>query len=185
MNEQIEVELPLNDGTIRRLSAGDEVLLTGPVYGARDAVHKLFIDLIDAGEPLPVDLHGETIFYLGPSPASPGRIVGSVGPTTSSRMDQYAEHMLEQGFKGTIGKGPRSEIVRAAYRRYGAIHFAATGGTAALLSRSVKSFQIVAYDQLGPESLMRFELEKMPVVVAIDAFGSDMYTLGRERYAEV
>ncbi|MCD6288558.1 MAG: fumarate hydratase C-terminal domain-containing protein [Candidatus Hydrogenedentes bacterium] len=175
-----EIKLPLNDETVRGLAAGDRVLLTGRMYGARDAVHKRFVDLLAAGKPLPVDLHGEIIFYVGPSPAAPNRIIGAVGPTTSSRMDPYVESMLAQGLKGTIGKGPRSEDVRQAYKRHGAVHFAATGGTAALLSRCVVSFEVVAYEELGPESFMRFEVDKMPVIVAIDGEGRDMYVRCRD-----
>jgi fumarate hydratase subunit beta len=184
MNDRIEVMLPLSDEVARSLVAGDEILLTGAVYGARDAAHKRFADLLAAGDPLPVSLEGEVIFYVGPSPAAPGRIVGAVGPTTSTRMDAYAETMLKQGLKGTIGKGSRSAAVRDAYKRFGAVHFAATGGTAALLARCVKSFEVVAYEELGPEALMRFHLEKMPLVVAIDAAGGDIYTEGRAAYAE-
>jgi len=171
----------LTDEQIRRLRAGDRVLLSGWVYGARDAVHKRFIELLEQGQPLPVDLRDEILFYVGPTPAPPGRPVGAVGPTTSSRMDSYTPRLLDEGLKGTIGKGPRAAALRDAYTQAGAVHFAATGGAAALLSQSVVGFEVVAYAELGPEALTRFRLDRMPVVVAIDAAGRDIYKMGRER----
>jgi len=183
MKQPIEVTLPLTDEQIGPLRAGDRVLLTGPVYGARDAVHKRFIELLDEGRQLPVSLRNEVIFYVGPTPARPGRPVGAVGPTTSSRMDPYTERLLDQGLRGTIGKGPRGRSLCKVYGRFGAVHFAATGGAAALLSQSVVRCEVVAYQELGPEALRRFHLERMPVVVAIDSTGQDIYVTGRGRYA--
>ena len=181
MESAIEVTTPLTDDQIRGLKVGDRVLLTGRVYGARDAVHKRFIELLDEGQPLPIDLRNEVLFYVGPTPAPPGRPVGAVGPTTSSRMDLYTPRLLEEGLKGTIGKGPRSAGLCDAYARAGAVHFAATGGAAALLSQSVVEFEVVAYPELGPEALTRFRLDGMPVVVAIDAAGRNIYERDREQ----
>ena len=178
MKAPIEVTTPLTDEQVQRLHVGDRVLLSGCVYGARDAVHKRFVELLDQGEPLPVDLHDEIIFYVGPTPAPPGRPVGAVGPTTSSRMDLYTPRLLDEGLKGTIGKGPRTPGLCDAYARAGAVHFAATGGAAALLSQSVVEFEVVAYPELGPEALTRFRLDRMPVVVAIDATGGNIYERG-------
>jgi len=179
MQTPIDVTTPLTDEQIRPLRAGDRVLLSGRVYGARDTVHKRFIELLDQGQSLPVDLRNEILFYVGPTPAPPGRPVGAVGPTTSSRMDAYTPRLLDEGLKGTIGKGPRAAALRDVYTQAGAVHFAATGGTAALLSQSVVEFEVVAYPELGPESLTRLRIERMPVVVAIDAAGRDIYELGR------
>jgi len=183
MKEPIEVTLPLTEEQRGPLRAGDRVVLSGQVYGARDAVHKRFIELLDEGLPLPVSLCDEVIFYLGPTPAPPGRHVGAVGPTTSSRMDPYTERLFEQGLKGTIGKGPRSPSLRAVYSRFGAVHFAATGGAAAVLSQSVARCEVVAYPELGPEALRRLDLDRMPVVVAVDSAGQDIYVTGRQMYA--
>jgi len=183
MQNLTEITVPLADDRVQTLCAGDHVLLTGRVYGARDAVHKRFIELLDEGRPLPVSLENEVLFYVGPTPVQPGRPVGAVGPTTSSRMDCYTPRLLEQGLKGTIGKGPRADWLHEVYARHGAVHFAAAGGAAALLSQSVAAFEVVAYPELGPEALMRFELDRMPVMVAIDSSGRDIYALGRDRYA--
>jgi len=182
METPVNISVPLIDEQISRLHAGDRVLLTGAVYGARDAIHKRFIELLDANRALPVPLRNEVIFYVGPTPAPPDRATGAVGPTTSSRMDAYTPRLLDEGLKGTIGKGPRNSELRYVYAQHRAVHFAATGGAAALLSRSVTRCELVAYPELGPEALMRLQFDRLPAVVAIDTEGHDLYALGRERY---
>ncbi|HET7263515.1 MAG TPA: FumA C-terminus/TtdB family hydratase beta subunit [bacterium] len=167
---------------LERLRAGDEVLLSGAIYTARDAAHERLARMIAAGEPLPVDLAGEIIYYCGPTPARPGRPIGSAGPTTASRMDPYTPALLEHGVLGMIGKGRRSAAVKEAIKRCGAAYFAAVEGTAALLGRCVRSAEIVAFPDLGPEAIYRLVVERFPVVVANDCHGGDAYEDGRARY---
>lgn len=171
----INVETPLGDEKLSTLRAGDRVLISGPVYGARDAVHQKFNELIDAGITLPVDLEGETIYYAGPSPAPPGKVIGACGPTTSMRMDLYAPKLLALGLKGMLGKGPRSEKVAEAAKKHKAVYFAAVGGLGALLGKKIKKAEIIAFGEFGPEALWRFVLDEFPAIVAIDARGGDFY----------
>ena len=177
-----EIKTPLEPAEIERLHAGDEVLLSGVIYTARDAAHERLTRMIAAGDPLPVNLAGEIIYYCGPTPARPGRPIGSAGPTTASRMDPYAPSLLEHGVRGMIGKGRRSAAVKDAIRQAGAVYFAAVEGTAALLGRCVRSAEVVAFPDLGAEAIYRLVVERFPVVVANDCHGGDVYDEGRAKF---
>jgi fumarate hydratase subunit beta len=178
----IALTTPLRTEAIDRLRAGEEVVLSGTIYTARDAAHARLAGLIDAGRPLPVDLRGATIYYCGPTPARPGRPIGSAGPTTASRMDPYAPALLERGVRGMIGKGRRSAAVKDAISRFGAVYFAAVEGTAALLGRCVRNAEVVAFPDLGAEAIYRLVVEEFPVVVANDCHGGDVYEDGLARF---
>jgi len=173
---------PLADGVIESLEAGEKVLLSGFVYTARDAAHKRFEQALEAGRELPFDIRGQVIYYCGPAPAPPGRVIGSCGPTTSSRMDVYAPKLISLGLKGMIGKGRRSEGVRGALKEHKAVYFGATGGAGALLARTVVAADVIAYEDLGPEAVIRLEVRDMPLFVINDVFGKDLYQEGMERY---
>jgi len=167
---------PLSAADLAPLRVGDRVLLNGVVYTARDAAHKRLVECIDRGEPLPFDPAGQVIYYVGPTPAPPGRPIGSAGPTTSYRMDRYAPRLIELGLKATIGKGQRSTEVVQAMITHGAVYFVAIGGAAALLARCIRSCQVIAYPELGPEAIHRLEVEAFPVFVGNDARGGDIYS---------
>lgn len=169
------LKTPLSDETIKQLQIGDQVFLTGTIYMARDAAHKRMVELLEQELPLPVDLRNQIIFYAGPCPPKPGEIIGPVAPTTAFRMDPYAPAMYEYGVKGTIGKGPRRDMVKEACRQYGAVSFAAIGGLSAILSKRIKAVEIVAYEDLGPEAIRRLEVENFPLLVVYDAYGHDLY----------
>ncbi len=173
---------PLTPEDTRALRVGDQVLITGTIYTARDAAHSRLAALIERGEELPVELAGQIIYYVGPTPASPGRAVGSAGPTTSSRMDAYTTAILSRGVRALIGKGERSPEVAAAIRESGAVYLAAVGGAGALLAERVTKAGTVAYPELGPEAIYRFDVVEFPAIVIIDAHGGDLYRSGRERY---
>lgn len=179
----IKIQLPIGERDISGLKAGDSVLLSGPLLSGRDAAHKRFITALKEGNPLPVDLSGETIYYVGPCPTPPGRVIGSAGPTTSGRMDSYTPELLRLGLKGMIGKGQRSPEVIDAMKQYSAVYFAALGGAGALIARSIKNAQVIAYPDLGPEAVYRLDVVDFPAVVAIDAGGHDLYKLGRDEFA--
>lgn len=172
---EIKLEAPITKEKLADLKAGDRVLLTGTVYTARDQAHKRMTEAVKEGRELPFDIAGSIIYYVGPSPAPPGRPIGSAGPTTSYRMDPYAPMLLDLGQAAMIGKGPRNEEVKAAIIRNGAVYFAAIGGAAALISKSVKSAEVIAFDDLGAEAVRRLEVEDMPLIVAIDSTGKDLY----------
>lgn len=172
------VKIPMTDEDVRLLCAGDNVLLSGTVYTARDAAHARMAEAIAAGEPLPVDIKGQAIYYLGPAPAKPGKVIGSAGPTTSSRMDKHTPMLLERGLKAMIGKGRRSEEVVASMRKNCAVYFAATGGAAALLAKAVVASEVVAYDDLGTEAIRKLIIKDFPAVVAIDCRGGNQYIRG-------
>ena len=172
---EIKLEAPITKEKLAYLKAGDRVLLTGTVYTARDQAHKRMTEAVKEGRELPFDIAGSIIYYVGPSPAPPGRPIGSAGPTTSYRMDPYAPMLLDLGQAAMIGKGPRNEDVKAAIVRNGAVYFAAIGGAAALISKSVKSAEVIAFDDLGAEAVRRLEVEDMPLIVAIDSTGKDLY----------
>ena len=176
------ITTPLNDETIADLKAGDQVLLTGVVYTARDAAHKRLIALINEGKELPIDLRGQAIFYVGPTPAKPGDPIGSAGPTTSMRMDPYAPTLMEHGMKGMIGKGMRSKEVRDAIVRHRAVYLAAVGGSGALAAKKIKSAEVVAYEDLGPEAIRKLYVEDLPLFVIDDMYGSDLYEQGVAKY---
>lgn len=157
------------------LRAGQRVLISGTVWAARDAAHKRLMQALDAGKPLPLDLQGAVIYYVGPTPPTPDKAVGSAGPTTSARMDPYAPRLMELGLRGMIGKGPRSTQVVEAMKKFHAVYFAATGGAGALLARKIHKYDIIAYEDLGPEALARMEIEDFPAIVAIDAAGKSLF----------
>lgn len=175
---QHNLTTPLGEEEIKQLRSGDIVTITGKIFTARDAAHKKLVELIREGKELPVNLKGQIIYYAGPAPARPGYVIGSVGPTTSGRMDSYTIPLLELGLKGMIGKGVRSEEVKKGLVTYGAVYFAAVGGAAALLSKRVKSAKVAAYPELGPEAIHELEVEKFPVYVINDTFGNDLYNQG-------
>ncbi|MEN6617093.1 MAG: Fe-S-containing hydro-lyase [Syntrophorhabdus sp.] len=181
-NEIIKIRTPLADDVIAALRAGEKVLLSGFIYTARDAAHKRFTETLNAGGQLPFDVRGQIIYYCGPAPAPLGKVIGSCGPTTSSRMDIYAPGLISLGLKGMIGKGKRSEAVKKAIQEYGAVYFGATGGAGALLARSVVAAEVIAYEDLGPEAVVRLEVKDMPLFVINDIHGNDLYEAGIERY---
>jgi len=185
MSNIIHVKTPLTDDTIVNLKIGEKVMISGIIYTARDAAHKRLVELIGQDKELPFDIRNQIIYYVGPSPAQPGRPVGSCGPTTSYRMDAYTPMLLEKGLKATIGKGNRSDAVIEAMKYYKAVYFAATGGAAALLAKAVKKVEIIAYQDLGAEAIMRFEVENFPVVVANDIYGNDLYKEGVAKYQRI
>lgn len=183
MSEPIRLKTPLTDGDVEKLKAGDKVLITGVIYTGRDAAHKRLTDLLKEGKPLPIDLKGQIIYYVGPAPAKPGHSIGSAGPTTSGRMDAYSPKLMEIGLKGMIGKGMRKKEVIEAMKKYKAVYLAATGGAGALLAKSVKKAQIVAYEDLGPEAINRLEVVDFPAIVVNDTKGNDLYQQGMAQYA--
>lgn len=176
------IQLPLTKETAASLKAGDYVYLTGTIYTARDAAHKRMQEALDAGEPLPVSLHENVIYYMGPSPARDGQVIGSAGPTTASRMDKYTPALLDLGLAGMIGKGKRSRAVKEAVIRNGAVYFAAVGGAGALLSRSIRSAEVIAYEDLGTEAIRKLTVEHFPVIVCMDSEGTDLYETAPDRY---
>jgi fumarate hydratase subunit beta len=182
MPKTVSLTTPLTEEMVSALHIGDKVLLNGVVYSARDAAHKRLIDLLDAGEALPFDVSGQVIYYVGPSPARPGRVIGAAGPTTSYRMDPYAPRLMEIGLKAMIGKGKRSPAVREAMARHKAVYLGATGGAGALISRSIRSAEVIAYEELGPEAIRRLVVENFPAVVINDVHGRDLYEEGLKQY---
>lgn len=178
------ITTPLTNDKIMGLKAGDSVLLSGVIYTARDAAHKRLMELIDKGEKLPIDVKDAIIYYVGPTPAKPGMILGSAGPTTSYRMDDYTPKLLELGLKGMIGKGLRSKEVVTSMIKNGAVYFGAIGGAGALMSKCVKKAEIVTYEDLGSEAIRRLEVEDLPIVVVIDSVGNNLYKQGQEAYLE-
>lgn len=182
MSDSFRLKTPLGDEDVERLKAGDRVLLNGVIYTGRDAAHKRLSDLLKEGKDLPFDIKGQIIYYVGPTPAKPGQVFGSAGPTTSYRMDAYAPSLIARGLKGMIGKGMRSDAVKEAMMRYKALYFAATGGAGALLAKRVKKAEVLAYEDLGPEAIRRLEVEDLPVIVVNDTRGNDLYVEGEKKY---
>lgn len=182
MSEQIRLTTPLTEAAARKLKAGDSVLISGTMYTGRDAAHKRLVETLERGEQLPVDFTGQLIYYVGPSPAKPGQPIGSAGPTTSGRMDAYTPKMLEQGLKGMIGKGYRSPEVVEAMKKHGAVYFAATGGAAALIAKSIKQYEVIAYADLGTEAIAKLTVEDFPAIVVIDSEGRNYYEEGQQPY---
>jgi fumarate hydratase subunit beta len=176
------ITLPLSDEVLETLHAGDELLLTGVMYVGRDAAHKRMIETLQAGELLPVDLKGQVIYFMGPTPARPGKTVGSAGPTSSYRMDTYSPRLMAEGLKGMIGKGMRSGEVKEAMKKYKAVYLGAIGGAGALISSCIKKVDVVAYDDLGPEALRRIEVQDFPATVINDIYGGDLYEEGRSQF---
>ena len=169
------IQAPMSAEDTKKLKAGDYVYITGTIYTARDAAHKRMYEALEKGEPLLLDVKNNVIYYMGPSPAREGRPIGSAGPTTASRMDKYTPALLDLGLLGMIGKGKRSDAVKEAIVRNGAIYFAAVGGAGALLSKSILSSEVIAYDDLGTEAIRKLEVENFPVIVVIDSEGTDLY----------
>jgi fumarate hydratase subunit beta len=178
-----EVKPPLSDADVESLRAGDRVRITGVVYTARDAAHGRLMALIDKGQPLPIDVRGQIIYYTGPSPARPGDIVGSIGPTTGGRMDRFTPTLLALGLKGTIGKGARSQPVKDALKQHRGVYLGAIGGAGAVLSRFVTRLEVVAYEDLGTEAIRRLEVADFPAIVVNDCHGGDLYENGVKQYA--
>jgi len=179
---EYKVSTPLTEENMEKFRAGDVVYLNGVILTGRDAAHKKLFELIQEGKELPVDIKGHLIYYVGPSPAKPGQVIGSAGPTTSGRMDAYTPALLDLGLKGMIGKGLRSKEVLDSVRKNKAIYFAATGGAAALISKRIINSEVLAYPELGPEAIYRLEVEDFPVIVVNDAYGGDLYQEGRQKY---
>ncbi len=173
---------PLNDDLIASLKAGDRIYLSGILYTARDAAHKRFIELLDQGAELPFDPQGQVIYYVGPTPAVPGQVIGSAGPTSAYRMDAFAPALLDLGLKGMIGKGRRSESVIASMIKNKAVYFGAVGGLAVVLAKSIKKAEIIAFEDLGTEAVRRLTVEKMPLTVIVDSWGTNLYEEGPRQY---
>lgn len=176
------LQTPLSEEAVAGLRSGDRVLISGSIYTARDAAHARLVELVSAGKELPFPAQGQIIYYVGPSPAKPGHVIGSAGPTTSGRMDPYTPPLLAVGIKGVIGKGFRSAAVKEALRRYRAVYFAAIGGAAALIARRIVACRVVAYEDLGPEAVRLLTVEDFPVVVVNDIHGNDLYEEGTRLY---
>ncbi len=170
-----KIQVPMTKEEAKSLHAGDYVYLTGTIYTARDAAHKRMDETLDKGEPLPIDITGQTIYYMGPSPAREGRPIGSAGPTTSTRMDKYTPRLLDMGLTAMIGKGKRSQAVLDAIVRNGCVYFAAVGGAGALLSKCIKASEVVAYEDLGTEAIRKLTVEDFPVIVVVDSEGNNLY----------
>jgi fumarate hydratase subunit beta len=184
MPKEIRLTTPLSTQDVEKLNIGDKVLLSGVLYTGRDAAHRRLFDLIADEKELPIDIQGQVIYYVGPTPAKPGKPIGSAGPTTSYRMDSFAPKLIELGLKGMIGKGNRSQAVIDAMKQYKAVYFGATGGAGALIAKRIKKAEIVAYPDLGPEAIRRLEVEDFPVTVVNDTKGNDLYVEGIKRYAQ-
>lgn len=182
MAETKHITAPLTDDAVKSLKCGDMVSISGTIYTGRDAAHKIMCEMIDKGEELPVDWDGQIIYYAGPTPAKPGKVIGSCGPTTSGRMDAYSPKMIEQGLKGMIGKGPRSKEVIDSMVEHNVVYFAAIGGAAALIADSVKECEVIAFDDLGPEAVRRLCVENYPCIVVIDSEGNNLYEQGVAKY---
>jgi fumarate hydratase subunit beta len=185
MADPIKLIPPLSDDIIVKLKAGDRVVITGVIYTGRDMAHKEMVEGHIKGKKLPFDLKGQVLYYTGPTPAPAGKPIGSAGPTTSYRMDKYTPYLLELGLKGMIGKGPRGREVKDAIKKYKAVYFAAIGGAGALISKTIRKAEVIAYPELGTEAVMRLEVEDFPAVVVNDVHGADLYRLGVEQYQEI
>ena len=173
---------PLKDSDIEKLKAGDTVKITGIIYTARDAAHARLVKLLEEGKELPFDPKGQVIYYVGPTPAKPGNAIGSAGPTTSYRMDSFAPKLIEVGLKGMIGKGARSDEVKEYIKKHKAIYFAAVGGAAALIAKSIIKAEVIAYDDLGSEAIRKMEVVDFPAIVINDIYGNDLYEMGQKEY---
>jgi fumarate hydratase subunit beta len=185
MAKTVKLTPPLTDEDVLQLEIGDQVLVSGVIYTARDAAHKRLVDLLKAGKELPVDFKGQILYYVGPSPARPGRVIGAAGPTTSYRMDSYAPTLIRLGLKAMIGKGKRGPEVIAAMVEHKAVYLGATGGAGALISRCIKEARVVAFPELGPEAVHRLVVEDLPTMVINDCYGRDLYEVGVAQYRRV
>ncbi|MBY8910227.1 Fe-S-containing hydro-lyase [Salinicoccus roseus] len=180
----IRLKVPFERGAVEKLKSGEQVLLTGTLYTARDAAHKRMVEQLEKGEPLPVALEGQVIYYVGPTPNKPDSVIGSAGPTTSSRMDAYAPRLMEEGLKGMIGKGYRNEEVIAAIKEHSAVYMAAIGGTGALLAQKIISSEVIAYEDLGTEAIRKLEVEDFPCIIINDSHGNDWYKEAHKQFEE-
>ncbi len=178
----MRIEAPITDEMVVQLRAGDRVLISGAVYVARDAAHKRMVEALRRGDAPPFDLRGQIIYYMGPSPARPGRPIGAAGPTTSGRMDSYTPVLLKAGLKGMIGKGSRSAEVRQALKQHQAVYLAVTGGAAALIAQTMRQCEVIAYADLGPEAVRLLQVSDLPAIVINDVYGGDAYEEGRAKY---
>ena len=176
------ISTPVDNNVIQKMKAGDQVYISGYLYTGRDSAHKKLIDLVNQGKNLPIDVKGQFIYYVGPTPARPGKPIGSAGPTTSYRMDSYAPTLHALGLKGTIGKGSRSEEVKESLKKHKAVYLAAVGGAGALISKSIESSEIIAYPELGPEAIRRVKVKDFPCIVINDMYGGDLYEEGKRKY---
>lgn len=179
------IKPPLTDEVIESLKVGDQVLISGIIYSARDLAHKRLVEAIEKGEKLPFELKGAIIYYVGPAPAKPGYPIGPAGPTTSGRMDPYTPILLANGLKGMIGKGNRSEEVKKAMMKYKGVYFGAIGGVAALTMKKIKQAKVIAYEDLGPEAISELVVEDFRVIVVNDVYGNDLYELGVKKYCKI
>lgn len=179
----IKIQTPLTNDVIKQLKIGDEVFLSGIIYTARDAAHQKLVDLMAQGKELPFDAEGSVIYYVGPSPAKPGQVIGAAGPTTSYRMDPFVTRMMKAGMKGMIGKGSRGEEVISGLKEYTGVYFGATGGAAALLAKSIEECEVIAFDELGPEAVRRLVVKDMPLIVINDCRGNDLYVEGCKEWS--
>lgn len=180
--DDINITSPLEAKAVEKLKVGTRVLISGVVYTARDAAHRRLVQAIDNGEKLPLSLEGQTLYYMGPSPARPGQVIGSAGPTTSSRMDIYTPPLLAIGLRAMIGKGSRSQEIKEAIKKHHAVYFVTIGGAGALLSKAIKKAKVIAYPELATEAIIRLELEGFPAIVANDIYGGDLFMQGRASY---
>ena len=178
----MHITSPIDTEIIEKLTVGTRVLISGVVYAARDAAHHRLIQALDRGEGLPFDLMGQTLYYMGPSPTKPGQVIGSAGPTTSRRMDIYTPRLITAGLRAMIGKGNRSPGVKETIKRYKAVYFATIGGAGALLSKSIKQVEVIAYENLGAEAILRLDVESFPAIVANDIYGQDLFEQGKGKY---
>jgi fumarate hydratase subunit beta len=176
------IQTPVSDEVIEKLRAGDQLYISGYLYTGRDSAHKKLIELVEEGEELPIDVKGQFIYYVGPTPARPGKSIGSAGPTTSYRMDSFAPTLYKLGLKGTIGKGSRSEEVKDALQKFKAVYVAAVGGAGALISQSIEEAEVIAYPELGPEAIRRVKVKDFPCIVINDMYGGDLYEEGKKEY---
>ena len=181
----IKLTSPVDENLVRSLRAGDTVLITGVIYTGRDAAHKRLCELLKKGEPLPVDVKNSIIYYVGPTPAKPGRAIGSAGPTSSYRMDPYAEPLMQQGLKVMVGKGSRSEGYKQLLKKYGGVYLSAIGGAAASISETIKKCEVVTYEDLGAEAIHRLEVENFYAIVTYDSEGNDLFEQGIEKYRKI
>ncbi len=182
MDNVFHLKTPLCNQDIEPLRSGDRITISGILFTARDAAHRRLLELIEAGKALPIPIEGQVIYYVGPSPAPPGKVIGAAGPTTSYRMDPYSPKLLELGLKGMIGKGRRSKEVKEAMIKYKAVYMAAIGGAGALMARAVKEARVIAYEDLGPEAIRELKVEKLPAIVVNDILGDDLYLKGQKKY---
>jgi fumarate hydratase subunit beta len=181
---RVSLTTPLSEEQVRQIKAGDEVFLSGTIYTARDAAHKRMVEDLAAGKGLPFDPSGAVIYYVGPTPPKPGQVIGSAGPTTSYRMDKFTPTLLQQGVRAVIGKGYRSDDVKAAFTQYGALYFAATGGAGALLARTIEQAEVIAYEDLGAEAVRKLTVKDLPVICIYDASGGDQYYTGQSQWVK-